>query len=159
MSSSSSPSGLGVYRAAAQKDAFKFRAYSRLAKISDARSRKANAIGNAVRSRDQGAFKALDVLVQAAREVQAQMLGTALQIKRLQREFAGLRAVYGKRQRQILDLKRRLSVNRGITNKLDRYKVLQRARQFAASGAAATAQSRVQSTRSAVPFPVRRPQQ
>lgn len=148
-----------MYRAAALKNASKFRAYSQLAKISDARSRKANAIGDAVRSRDQGIFKNLDVLVQAAREVQAQMLGTALQIKRLQREFAGLRAEYTKRQQQVLALKRRLSVNRGITNKLNGYKVLQRAQQFAASGAAATAQSRVQSTRSAVPFPVRRPQQ
>lgn len=151
-------SGLAVYSSSAQKNAAKFRAYSQLAKASNLKSRRANAIGNAVRSRDQGIFRALDILVQAEREVQAQMLGVAAQIKQLQREFVGLRTAYVQRHAQVVALKRKLGVDRQLTNKLDRVKMIERARQFVSSGAAATAQSRVQSVRAAIPVPLPRRQ-
>lgn len=151
-------SGLGTYSTSARRNAMKFRAYSQLAKTSDLKSRRADAIGDAVRSRDHGIFRALDVLVQAEREVEAQMLGVASQIKMLKREFMGLRSVYLRRRAQIVALKRKLGVNRQLADKLDKVKMVERARQYTASGAAASAQSRVQSIRAAIPVPLPRRQ-
>jgi hypothetical protein len=97
----------------------------------------------------------LNALVQAEQETLSQLLGVSMQIRNLQSQLRKLQIMYRRRHAQALVLKRRLGVDKQMTNRLNQVKIVRRAQQFAASGSAASAQSRVQSARAAVPVPLR----